>query len=184
MVTANARRCAALAAAGLTATVLAAAPAADAKLKSHKIVPGRSVGGVSIGMTRHQVEGMLGADHVKKASIKRGFYLAEYANYGILVYYRGGSNAGVVGVSTSASSFKTPEHISVGSSLGELESAYPDLLCGGQTEGPAKPDPSQPYSGYCDHEGPSGRVTRFGVGGLNSVQSVAVSKTSDIAPLR
>ncbi len=180
----GARRYAGVAAAALAMAVLAAAPPADAKLKSHKIAPGRSIGGVSIGMNRLQVEGMLGPDHVKKASIKRGFYLAEYANYSIVVVYRGGSNAAVVGVSTHASNFKTPEHISVGSSLGELESVYPDLLCGGQTGGPAKPDPGQPYSGYCDHRGPSGRVTRFGVGGLNSVQSVAVSKTSDIAPLR
>ncbi len=185
---ASARRCAAVAAASLVATALAAAPAADAKLTNHKIVPGRSIGGISIGMRRHQVEGMLGADHVRKASIKRGFFLAEYARYTIVVYYRGGSNAAVVGVSTGAAMFKTPEQVNVGSSLSELESAYPDLLCGGLTGGPGKPDPSIAYTGYCDHAGPSGRVTRFGVGGglggQNLVRSIAVSKTGAIAPLR
>lgn len=131
-----------------------AAGAAQAKHTNYHIVLGKSIGAVSVGMTRAQVEGLFGHGLVLG---RNGVRLELWSKLGLTFFFRGSSPAAkTFGGETNNVAYETPQHIRVTSTTAEVEGAYPSLHCtDSQDSNPARPWKS------CTRHGPAGRVTIF-----------------------
>lgn len=111
---------------------------------SSLIVPGRSIGGVALGMTRAQVEAQYGAPDSTLAITLRGGgtgLLATYHVHGglLLVEY---ANDHVVSVETTARFYKTEGGAGPGASKGNVHGFHVDYCSGGLWDGTEETTPT------------------------------------------
>jgi hypothetical protein len=139
----------------LLVAFLTAGVARAAKIKDVEIVPGKSIGPVSVGMTRAQVEGILGRGVVLG---RKGTRVEEWSSPGLAFFFKGSSrSAKTFGGVVSKAYFATAQHISVGAKTAQVEGAYPSLHCK-PSEDPEHPE--HPWKS-CTRLGPPGRITIF-----------------------
>ncbi len=136
------------------ATALIAAGVAEAKLTNHRIVLGKAIGAISVGMTRSSVEGILGPGRDIGG---RGTRVELWSKLGLTVFFKGGSRAARnFGVETTNVAYDAPQNIRVTSTTAEVEAAYPSLQCTDSQDS----NPDRPWKS-CTRQGPAGRVTVF-----------------------
>jgi hypothetical protein len=150
-----------------------AAGVAQAKHTNYHIVLGKSIGAVSVGMTRAQVESLLGHGLVIG---RKGVRVELWSKLGLTFFFKGSSrSAKNFGGETSNVAYETPQHIRVTSTTAEVEGAYPSLHCtDSQDSNPARPWKS------CTRRGPAGRVTifYFDASGNGDVTRIVVGASS------
>jgi hypothetical protein len=112
------------------AAALAAALGLPAKA-NHRIVPGRSIGGVTLGMTQNAVEGRLG----KPARVRHGMndfgLWTELVYPNLRVFFQGDEN--VTSVSTTSPLVRTAGGAGPGSTEAQVKAGVPQAAC--KTEG-------------------------------------------------
>ena len=152
-------------------SVLVLAPGAQAKLTDHTIVLGTSIGGISIGTTRAQVEQRLG--HGRLLGHGRG-RIENWPKLGLAFTFKGASPLArsVAGV-TNNPGYATPEGIRFGSTTADVTNAYPSLQCVGSDD----INPDHPYK-KCRRAGPQGRRTEFDFDHSGDVILIAVGLAS------
>lgn len=114
----------------LTAGVLAAAPAALAK-----IVVGQSIAGVKLGNTEAQVTQVLGSPSLMQPPDSQGVTAWNYVKpplLGVVSF----TNGGVSGMWTGSKHQKTSKGVGPGSSLAQVRKAYPKAKCSTGPFGP------------------------------------------------
>jgi hypothetical protein len=131
-----------------------AAAVAHATLTNHKIVLGRSIGDVSVGMTRAHVERLLGHGLLIG---RKGVRVELWSKLGLTFFFKGSvRSAKNFGGETSNPAYDAPQSIRVTSTTAEVESAYPSLHCTDSQDS----NPNRPWKS-CTRHGPAGRVTIF-----------------------
>jgi hypothetical protein len=148
------------------------AGAADAKLTNHRIVLGKSIGAISVGMTRARVEQLLGSGLVIGG--KKGIVVESWNKLGLGFFFKGRSqSAKTLGGVTTNPAYDTPQGIRVGSTTQDVTGAYGSAHC-------FKSDnvaPEHPYK-RCERHGPAGRVTVFYFDAAGDVDRIAVGTDS------
>jgi hypothetical protein len=148
-------------------SVLVVAPGAQAKLTDHSIVLGTSIGGLSIGTTRAQVEHRLGRGRLLGHGRGR---IENWPKLGLAFTFKGASPfaKAVAGV-TRNPAYATPEGIRFGSATADVTNAYPSLQCTDSGDS----SPGHPYK-KCRRAGPQGRETEFDFDQSGDVILIAV----------
>ncbi len=157
----------------ILAIAFVATGVAQAKLTNYHIVLGKSIGAVSVGMTRAQVEGLLGPGLVIGRKGVRG---ELWSKLGLTFFFKGSSrSAKNFGGETSNVGYETPQHIRVTSTTAEVEGAYPSLHCAASQDS----NPNRPWKS-CTRHGPTRRVTifYFDAQGGGDVTRIAVGASS------
>jgi hypothetical protein len=157
----------------IVAIAFVAAGVAQAKLTNYHIVLGKSIGGVKVGMTRGQVESLLGHGLVIG---RKGVRVELWSKLGLTFFFKGSSrSAKNFGGETSNVGYETPQHIQVTSTTAEVEGAYPSLHCTDSQDS----NPDRPWKS-CTRHGPTGRVTifYFDAKGEGDVTRIAVGASS------
>jgi hypothetical protein len=150
---------------------LVASGAAQAKLTNHRIVLGKSIGDISVGMTRAQVEQRLGNGVVFG---HMGVRVEDWHKLGLSFFFRGsGPTAKNFGGVTNNPAYHTPQGIRFGSRTAGVLAAYGSGHC--VASGDSSPD--HPYK-ECTRHGPSGRVTIFYFDGVGEVDRIALGADS------
>ena len=138
----------------ILAVALVAAGVAQAKLTNSKIVLGKSIGAISVGMTRAQVERLLGHGYLLG---QKGVRVEIWSGLGLTFLFKGSArSAKNFGGETKNVAYETPQHIRVTSTTAEVEAAYPSLQCVNSQDS----NPDRPWKS-CARHGPTGRVTIF-----------------------
>jgi hypothetical protein len=155
----------------LSAAVFLLAAAADAKPTNPKIVLGKSIGDVKVGMTRAGVERILGTGLVLG---HKGVRIEDWPKLGIGVFFKGGSrSAKAFGAETRNPGYQTAQGIRFGSTAKAVTSAYGSGGCVSADN----PTPEDPYK-ECTLHGPPGRVTIFYFDALGEVERIALGAGS------
>jgi hypothetical protein len=157
----------------LLAVAFLAAGAAEAKLTNYHIVLGKTIGAVSVGMTRARVESLLGPGLLIG---RKGVRVELWSKLGLTFFFKGSSrSAKNFGGETRNVGYETPQHIRVTSTTAEVEGAYPSLHCAASQDS----NPDRPWKS-CTRHGPSGRVTifYFDAQGMGDVTRIAVGASS------
>lgn len=145
--------------------------AAQAKLTNHKIVLGKSIGDISVGMTRAQVEQRLGKGLVIG---RMGVRVEDWLQLGLAFFFRGsGPTAKNFGGETRNPAYHTPQGIRFGSTTAQVLAAYGSAHCA--DSGDSNPD--HLYK-ECTRHGPTGRVTIFYFDGMGEVSRIALGADS------
>jgi len=146
----------------LLAVALTASAVAQAKLTSDKIVLGRAMGDIAVGMTRAHVEGLVDPSLGRGLVIGgRGVRVEVWARKGAKIslsaFFKGASlTSRAIGFVTNNPAYSGPHNIRVTSTTAEVEAAFPSLHCSDSQDS----NPDRPYKS-CAVYGPSGRVTIF-----------------------
>jgi hypothetical protein len=157
----------------ILAVAFVAAGVAQAKLTNYHIVLGKSIGAVKVGMTRAQVESLLGHGFLIG---RKGVRVELWSKPGLTFFFKGSSrSAKNFGGETSNVGYETPQHIRVTSTTAEVEGAYPSLHCIHSQDS----NPDRPWKS-CTRNGPIGRVTifYFDARGQGDVTRIALGASS------
>jgi hypothetical protein len=145
--------------ASLALATAAVSKPAKHHLTSSKITLGRSIGNIEIGMRIPQVAKYHGSPAPGNSHSTARTTFSVYGPVSrpeFTVLFTGKSRrASAIGETNAA--LRTAAGISIGSSLGQVEAAYPALECETSVK-EAEPNNAR---GNCDLPGPSGRATRF-----------------------
>jgi hypothetical protein len=150
-------------------------------LTSSTITLGRSIGNLKIGMTIAQVAAYLGPGQLLNSRHKGVVSFYQYGNpsSGSYTALFAGHPRIAVNIGEHTGVMHTPEGIRLGSTLAQLEAAYPQLQCEtGLRE--AQPESA---TGFCDLHQPRGRATRFGLT-HGEVDVIGVARSAYISQLR
>jgi hypothetical protein len=138
----------------ILAVAFVAAGVAQARLTNYHIGLGKSIGAVKVGMTRAQVESLLGHGFLIG---RKGVRVELWSKLGLTFFFKGSSqSAKNFGGETSNVGYETPQHIRVTSTTAEVEGVYPSLHCADSQDS----NPDRPWKS-CTRNGPAGRVTIF-----------------------
>jgi hypothetical protein len=162
----------------ILAATFVAAGVAQAKLTNYHVVLGKSIGAVSIGMTRAQVERLLGHGLLIG---RKGVRVELWSKLGLTFFFKGSSpSAKNFGGETNNVGYETPQHIRVTSTTAEVKGAYPSSHCVDSQDS----NPDRPWKS-CTRHGPTGRVTifYFDARGGGDVTRIALGASS-IASMR
>lgn len=140
-------------AAAAAGTLVSALVIASASAMESTIVPGRGIGKVRVGMTRAQVEAVLGKDAIVnvRTTVAKTTYLELGWNFSTFSvgFLQQGRTYRVAQVETTLRGERTAKRIGVGSSFTTVAHAYPEAICGSYFTSMG----SSPYAGV----GPGGR---------------------------
>jgi hypothetical protein len=140
--------------ASVAIAALALAGAAQAKITNVVIVPGTSIGPVSVGETRAAVEATLGHGVAVGA---RGVTVEMWAKLRLAVFFTGTAASGkTIGVEAAGVPWYTKRHIAYASSTKAVKTAYAGMACH-PADAPTAENPDK----YCTLNGPAGRDTIF-----------------------
>lgn len=120
----------------LAAVLVVAAPAAAKPPAAGLFVPGKSLGGLRLGMTPAQVRAAWGPDYGRCRSCRNPTWYYNYAAFqpkGAGVEFRGGRVAAVFTLWAPAA-WRTPKRLRIGdpaTRVTQLYGALPELHCGG-----------------------------------------------------
>jgi hypothetical protein len=154
----------------VAATALLAA-AADAKPTNPKIVLGKSIGDIKVGMTRAGVEKSLGPGQLAG---HKGVRVEDWPKLGVAVFFNGAKpSSKTIGAETINPAYYTPQGIRFGSPTKDVTTAYGTANCVNADN----PTPENPYK-ECTRHGPAGRVTIFYFDPPGDVDRIVVGANS------
>jgi len=159
--------------ASVAIAALALAGAAQAKITNLVIVPGTSIGPVSVGETRAAVELALG--HGVVAGSTPGATIEMWAKLRLAVIFTGTSASGkTIAIEAAGVPWYTKRHIAYASTTKATTTAYPGMTCH-----PADAPTAESPDKYCTLNGPAGRDTIFYfTAGDGDVERIVVGVTS------
>jgi hypothetical protein len=154
------------------AVAILIASSAGAKLTNHRIVLGKSIGAISVGMTRARVEQILGLGVVIGG--RKGVLVESWNKLGLAFFFKGRSeSAKTLGGVTTNPAYDTPQGIRIGSTTQDVTSAYGSAHCFKADNVTAE----NPYK-RCERHAPAGRVTVFYFDVSGDVDRIAVGTDS------